>query len=70
MKYTDRQLMDRLIAVIASSARLIATLLEEEIEIMCIEQVVNVGQLTALGRARDRFASTALAMDFLLTIPK
>jgi hypothetical protein len=70
MYYTDRHLIDAIIALIGSCYHLNEKLLDEEIELMCVEQVVNIAQLAALGRARDLFKATAVAMDCLrITAP-
>ncbi len=69
MKISDREITDSVIKMINSATHLIVKLLDEEIEIVCMHDDINVAQLTRLGKARDRFNDTGLATEFLMKLP-
>ena len=66
---TDRQLVDRLIATIRSTSRLIELILEDEIERLSQSQVVNIDRIKALDKARRDFHLRALIMEYALNVP-
>lgn len=66
---TDRQLVDALLATILSTSEFIEMILEEEIERVCLQPVVNVVQLKALGDMKREFHLRALIMEYALNVP-
>jgi hypothetical protein len=70
MKQSDREMMSVLVSMISACSGLIVKLLDDQIEIMCLEQVVNIAQLSGFKRARDQFADLSIILDSLTEFPR